>query len=237
MEAIGTLARRFPLVARPRPACAPLPTRVADLVNRAEQADRDDDRIKAASVFNLAALIASDCGLPDLARQWCHDHAAAYSRVPWDARVARSALEPLVNLARLHIRAGQGQTAFELLDTIYDAIANHATADVNGIHIPGELPLSTTEHRDLRQWLWAVHLSDGTRALTSNGQWQQAHQHLTDRKGIGRRMLDGRQVAVIARRPGYVADAAGLQGLGRCVGQGGHITRAASGIVRPPVHL
>lgn len=35
---------------------------------------------RASAVHNRAALLASDCGLPDLAREWCHRHADAYLR-------------------------------------------------------------------------------------------------------------------------------------------------------------
>jgi hypothetical protein len=44
-----------------------------------------------------------------------------------------------------------------------------------------------------------VHLADGTRALTTAGRWLDAETHLQQHNGIGTRMLDGRQVAVIAR--------------------------------------
>ncbi|MFB4315127.1 hypothetical protein [Actinomadura sp. 21ATH] len=54
------------------------------------------------------------------------------------------------------------------------------------------------DHRTLRQWLWTVMLADGTRALTSAGRWQEALAHVQQHKGIGRRLLDGRQVAVLA---------------------------------------
>ncbi|MGH3735015.1 MAG: hypothetical protein ACRDT6_05265 [Micromonosporaceae bacterium] len=167
---------------------------------RARAADKDSDTTAASAVYNLAALIASDCGLPDLARQWCHEHAAAYLRAPaMGAQEARHALEPLVNLARLHIRDGNGDAAFHLLDNLYEAVDTRTDTVIDGIPIPAATITTTdTDHRELRRWLWSVHLADGTRALTSAGRWQDAHQHLQARKGIGRRMLDGRQVAVIA---------------------------------------
>jgi hypothetical protein len=80
MDPTGQFARRFPLVARPRPACIPLTRRVADLCDRAQVADRDSDLAAASAVHNLAALLASDCGLPNLARQWCHRQANLYLR-------------------------------------------------------------------------------------------------------------------------------------------------------------
>ncbi|MGH2599502.1 MAG: hypothetical protein ACRDJ9_08955 [Dehalococcoidia bacterium] len=116
------------------------------------------------------------------------------------ARGARQALEPLVNLARLHIRDGNGDAAFCLLDNLYEAVASRTDTLIDGIAVPAaNLTATEADHRELRQWLWSVHLADGTRALTSAERWQDAHDHLRTRKGIGHRMLDGRQVAVIAR--------------------------------------
>jgi hypothetical protein len=171
-----------------------------DLCARAQAAERDGDRAGASAVYNQAALIASDCGLPDLARQWCHRHADAYLRaLPQGAQVARYALEPLVNLARLHIRDGDGDAAFDLLDALYEAVAARTDVLIDGIAVPmARLIVPGDDHQQIRQWLWSVHLADGTRALTTAGRWQQAHDHLRRRNGIGQRMLDGRQVAVIA---------------------------------------
>lgn len=92
---------------------------MADLRDRAHVAERDSDLAAASAVHNLAALLASDCGLPDLARQWCHRQANVYLRThPLGAQAARHALEPLVNLARLHIRDGQGELAFHLIEAL-----------------------------------------------------------------------------------------------------------------------
>lgn len=199
MDPDGPLARRFPLVPRPRPACSPLPARVNGICDLARTAARSSDLAAASAAFNKAALLASDCGLPELARQWCRRHADIYLSVrPLDARAARYALEPLVNLARLYIRDGNGDTAFCLLDTLYRAITSRTGAAVDGILLPGsDLTRSPEDHRDLRRWLWTVHLSDSPRALISAGRWQEALAHLQRHNGIGQRMLDGRQVAVI----------------------------------------
>ncbi len=42
-------------------------------------------------------------------------------------------------------------------------------------------------------------LADGTRALTKAGRWSDALRHIEQHKGIGKRMLDGRQVAILAQ--------------------------------------
>ena len=201
MDPAGPVARRFPLVPRPRPACSSLAARVERICDLARTAARSSDLATASAACNQAALVASDCGLPDLARQWCQRHAFAYLRArPLDARAARYALEPLVNLARLHIRDGNGDTAFHLLDTLYEAITSRTDTAIDGILLPAsDLTRSSEDHRDLRRWLWTVHLSDSPRALISAGRWQDALAHLQRHHGIGQRMLDGRQVAVIAQ--------------------------------------
>lgn len=199
MKLTETFAR-FPLVARPRPACAPLETRVRHLCDLARSAERSNDRSTASTVFNQAALLASDLGLPELAREWCHQHADIYLRKrPLDGTAARHALEPIVNLVRLRIRAGEGTDAFKMLDNLYKAVRTGTDTVIDGLHVPiSELTATADDQRELLRWLWTVHLADGTRALTAAGRWQDALEHLRHRNGIGQRMLDGRQVAVIA---------------------------------------
>jgi hypothetical protein len=164
----------------------------------------------ASAVYNQAALLASDVGLPGLARQWCHQHADTYLRArPLGAQAARQALEPLVNLARLHTRDGHGDQAHQLLDTLNDAVTSRTDTVIDGLLIPAAtLTATDNDHWQLRKWLWTVLLADGARALTSAGRWQDAHIHLKQHKGIGRRMLDGRQVAVIALVTAGEADGA-----------------------------
>lgn len=201
MDATGPIAQRFPLIARPRPPCTALSARVNVLAALADRAVSDGDLAAAASVHNQAALLASDCGQPDLARDWCHRHARAYlDRPELHTDAARYALEPLVNLARLHIRAGNGQAAIAVLDTLYHAILTRTDTTIDGIGVPAAALTRTTEsHHELSKWLWGVQLADGTRALTTTGRWRDAETRLRQHNGIGRRMLDGRQVAVIAR--------------------------------------
>ncbi|MGH3793646.1 MAG: hypothetical protein ACRDSP_02030 [Pseudonocardiaceae bacterium] len=201
MDPTGPIARRFPLMARPRPACAPLHQRVADLCDRAHAAEQANDMAAASAVHNLAALLASDVGLPDLARQWCHRHAMVYLHArPLSAKAAIRALEPLVNLARLHIRDDNGERAYTLLDALYTAVASRANSTIDGIAVPAaSLTVSPDAHQEVRRWLWAVLLATGARALARAGRWNQACTQLHRYKGIGRRIFDGRQVAVLAR--------------------------------------
>ncbi|RKT86366.1 hypothetical protein SAMN05421805_1067 [Saccharopolyspora antimicrobica] len=199
MDPTGQFARRFPLVARTRPTCVPLARRVTELCDRGREAARTGDITEAAAVHNQAALVAADCGLPDLARQWCHQQVNIYLRArPLGAQVARLALEPITNLARLYIREGQGERAFALMDTLFTAVSSRTNADVDGIEIPADLTDSVETHQHIRRWLWAVLLATGGRALAAAGHWREARARLGDYKGIGRRMLDGRQIAVIA---------------------------------------
>ena len=189
-------ARRFPLVARTRPSWTPLDERVSDLQERAHRDQECRDSTAATAVFNLAALLASDCGMPDLARTWCHRLAAvalAHDHNP------QHALEPIVNLARLHIRAGNGPAAWNLLEDLFHAIDTRTNITIDGITIPAaQLTDRPGAYAETRKWLWTVLLGTGAHALATAGRWDEASQRLAQYKGIGTRMLDGRQVAIIA---------------------------------------
>ena len=191
-----TVSRRFPLIARPRPSCAPLDQRVSELREHADHAQQHHDAASATAVFNLAALLASDCGLPELARTWCHRLATAAITHNSDPR---HALEPVVNLARLHIRAGNGTAAWTLLETLFHAVDTRTDTTIDGLTIPAALLTATPEtHTTTRTWLWTVLLGTGAHALVTAGRWDDASTRLHRYKGVGARMLDGRQVAVIA---------------------------------------
>jgi hypothetical protein len=201
MDATGAVVQRFPLVARPRPLCTALPARVGALVALAGRAVRTGDLTAAAQVHNQAALIASDCAQPGLARSWCHGHARAWlDRSHHTTTPARHVLEPLINLARLHTRAGNADAAFSLLDGLLQAVLARTDTVIDGIDVPTAALTDTEQrHQATAEWLWGVHIADGTRALTAAGRWEQAERHLQRRNGIGRRLLDGRQVAIVAR--------------------------------------
>src|SRR5699024_8671489 len=103
--------RWFPLVLRKRPPAEPIGTRV-ELVVRDAYLARESGGQEAANAlaraFNGAALIVSDAHLPDLARLWCWKHAELHlDDLPLTGDHACRALEPVVNLARLEIRAGR----------------------------------------------------------------------------------------------------------------------------------
>ncbi|MEV0535896.1 hypothetical protein [Kitasatospora sp. NPDC050463] len=200
MDPHGATARRFPLVARVRPPCLPLHTRVDKLTELADTARTQAYQGLASSVFNQAALLASDLDLPDLARQWCYQHAAAYlQHTPLAGMDAIRALEPIVNLARLHIRAGRTDQGHQLLLTLYRTVTAATAATFDGIHVPADLTATDADRDEVRQWLWRVVIADGTRALTTAGRWPHALAHIEEHRGIGTHMLDGRQVAILAR--------------------------------------
>ncbi|MBU8857699.1 MULTISPECIES: hypothetical protein [unclassified Micromonospora] len=205
-----TMATRFPLVARKRPPAKPLDARVARLAGLAEAAHREHEPEKASMVFNGAALVASDCADAKLAELWCHRHANLYlDRAPLNGYTARFALEPVVNLARLHIRAGDGERAYLLLTGLHDAVINSAPIVIGRLEIqPRQLPEEAEERQQISNWLRNVLLADGTRALTVTGQWTDALAHVQRFDGIGAALHDGRQVAVVAHLVGSNISAA-----------------------------
>ncbi|MGW3071665.1 hypothetical protein [Kitasatospora sp. NPDC001132] len=199
MHPTGPIAQRFPLVARHRPTCLPLNARVDRLCELADTASRQNDPGLASTVFNQAALLASDLGLPDYARELCHRHAALYlAPGPLPAGSAIRGLEPIVNLARLHIRAGHHQHGHQLLLDLYHAVTTATETTLDGTTVPAHLTETDQQRHEVRQWLWRVVITDGTRALTTAGRWADALRHIEAHHGIGRRILDGRQVAVLA---------------------------------------
>ncbi|HZF90236.1 hypothetical protein [Streptomyces sp.] len=199
MDPHGSTAQRFPLVARFRPACLPLPERVRALVDLADTAVKETDQGLASAVYNQAALIASDLDLPDLAREMCHQHAAAYLHAcPLPGMSAIRGLEPIVNLARLQIRAGHADEGRQRLLNLYKAVEAGAAARFERVTVPASLTATGEDRQEVRAWLWRVLLADGTRTLTTEGRWAEALAHIEAHHGIGKRMLDGRQVAVLA---------------------------------------
>lgn len=192
------LANWFPLVPRFRPHCGPLSTRVQHISDLAET--NSHDMTTYTQALNLAALIVSDCGLPDRARSMCWNQFDLFTRRrPWDTAVAEAALEPLINLARLAIRDGEGHRAHTILQGLFDNVNGQTEELIDG-HRLDLSPFVTRDDtkRHLRRQLWKTLLSDGTRALTRTGQWSAALDNLEQLNGVGTRLMDGRQVAVLA---------------------------------------
>lgn len=200
-----TMLRRFPLIGRPRPTCRALPDRVNDVIDLAHAAEaHDPDALThAANALNLAALIASDCGLPDLATTWCWAHIDRYLDQPTlTMNQAAHLLEPVLNLARLQIRASSGQPALALLHNMYRAVTTTSDLPIDGRPIPlSRLDATADEHHTLRRWAWLQYLNEGVRILALNDQWETAAAHATALNGVGTHLLEGRQAAIIARLP------------------------------------
>ncbi|GAB2868538.1 hypothetical protein GCM10022221_81850 [Actinocorallia aurea] len=197
------VARRFPLVPRLAPPCHPLEVRVrqiADLADTGAHGNPDQAAASAAQALNFAALIASDCGLPDLAHQLCRRQFEIFRAAgPFDAATAKLVLQPLINLGRLRTRDDDGITGHELISTLYATVRRREAVLIDGIPTDFDgFTRTADDHREVVRWLWTVLLTDGTRALAQAGCWDQALQHLHDHKGIGHGLLDGRQIAIIA---------------------------------------
>lgn len=199
------LAEWFPLMPRPRPACLALPLRVNEvgqLAHAAAHGPPEHRLVSAAEALNKAALILSDCGLADRAHQLCwRQFELFHAHRPLAPKTAKLALQPLVNIARLHIRDGQGTRAYQLLAHAHQALRSKTATTIDGrdIDLNELIDDQPASRRELVRFLWTVLLADGTRALTRAGRWDEALEHLERHKGIGERMLDGRQVAIIAR--------------------------------------
>lgn len=193
------VAQHFPLLARHRPACLPLPARTRHLTSLAEQAEATRDQGTASAVLNQAALLASDVGADDYAEHLCRAQAHTFLTAgPFDGPTAVRALEPVVNLGRLRTRAGAPDETRAALSNLTTAIRTRAHATVHEVSIPAALLAAEDSTRHVLSWLWRVTLADGTRTFTIQGRWQEALDHVRKHRGIGDRMLDGRQVAVIA---------------------------------------
>lgn len=196
-------ARRFPLVPRPRTACRPLTQRIDRVARLAGQAGcaTSDTLLYAAEACNLAALIASDCAMPSLAHDLCWRQFDIFATAgPYSEITAKLALQPLVNLARLRIRDGDGDGGYQLLESLYDgAQASRTQAAVDGRVVNlASLIAPGDHHKAIVQWLWTVLLNDGLRALCRAGHWTAALHQAQRHNGIGQRPLDGRQIAVLA---------------------------------------
>ncbi|WP_206050794.1 hypothetical protein [Nocardioides speluncae] len=98
----------------------------------------------------------------------------------------------------MHIRANRGDQGYDILIGLYDAVSSGTRATVDGVMVPDDLTATSVDRDEVRQWLWRVILADGARALIAAGHWSKALAHVQRHQGVGERMLDGRQVTVIA---------------------------------------
>ncbi|MFN2496984.1 MAG: hypothetical protein ABR608_13925 [Pseudonocardiaceae bacterium] len=64
-------------------------------------------------------------------------------------------LEPVLNLARLQIRASDGEQALRLLTSMYRAVMTNTDLVVDGHTLPlTDLTGTRHEHHKLREWVW-----------------------------------------------------------------------------------
>ncbi|GLZ16419.1 hypothetical protein Acsp04_66540 [Actinomadura sp. NBRC 104425] len=209
-------ARYFPLLGRPRPACPPLASRVQEIADIADTAYRvqqqgGDALHDAAHALNKAALLASDCGLTDEARRLCWRHIDLYCEAgpQLTAVQARYMLEPVVNLARLHIRNNELRTALHILEAMHHATTRGTDLTVDDRLLPlAQLTGTLQERNKLREWVWLQLLTDGIRALTRDERWNDAVALAEVHRGIGTHLMEGRQVAILAACLDGTTDAA-----------------------------
>ena len=201
---LAAAVRRFPLLGRRRPACPALPIRIQEITDAIATAKHKAEHgmADAAHALNKAALVASDGGMPHLAGQLCWQHIDAYRRVerPLTFLEARYLLEPVVNLARLQIRADQGTSALQLLEAMYQAVTRRSDLTV-GDHTIATASLvgDQQDRRRLRGWVWLQVIGEGVRALALADRWTDAAEHARAHHGIGVHLMEGRQAAIIAR--------------------------------------
>ncbi|MEU8202011.1 hypothetical protein [Streptosporangium sp. NPDC049046] len=197
------IAARIPLVCRPKTPGLPLDKRIAELTALTAEtpgADHSKRVARACGVLNFSALIASDSGMPDLAAELCwRQHKVFAEAKSLDQDIAVMSLMPLVNIARLLIREGEGSAAFAVLQQLYQA-AEQRGATVIRDHAVDLSPLIRTvaDHRTICTELWVALLIDGARALASVGRWTEAAESMAAHRGVGQRLLDGRQLTIMS---------------------------------------
>ncbi|MBZ6230293.1 hypothetical protein [Streptomyces olivaceus] len=200
---VPAIASRIPLVRRTKAPALPLQERINHLTGLTVApagAGHRDLVARTCGVLNYAALIASDVGLPDLAEDLCwRQHHVFADAGRLSGRVAVMSLMPLVNLARLQTRAGHGELAYSLLRRLNDAARHRNKTHIDGRTVDLSALTSTDEdHRTVCQELYITLLVDGARALAQNGQWTEAADAMARHRGIGHRLLDGRQIKIMA---------------------------------------
>lgn len=200
---IPAIASRIPLVRRTKAPALPLEQRINHLTGLTVAhagAGHHDLVARTCGVLNYAALIASDVGLPDLAEDLCwRQHRVFADAGRLSGRVAVMSLMPLVNLSRLLTRAGHGELAYSLLYCLNDAARHRNKTDIDGRTVDLSALTGTDEdHRTVCQELYVTLLVDGARALAQIGRWAEAADAMAQHRGIGNRLLDGRQIKIMA---------------------------------------
>ncbi|MEV5843721.1 hypothetical protein AB0M32_17350 [Streptomyces sp. NPDC051985] len=200
---IPAIASRIPLVRRTKAPALPLEERINHLTGLTVApagASHHDLVARTCGVLNYAALIASDVGLPSLAEDLCwRQHQIFANTGHLSGRTAVMSLMPLINLSRLQTRAGHGELAYSLLHCLNEAARHRNKTDIDGRPVDLSALTGTDEdHRAVCQELYVTLLVDGARALARIGRWTEAADAMAQHRGIGNRLLDGRQIKVMA---------------------------------------
>ncbi|TQE18564.1 hypothetical protein Sipo8835_37820 [Streptomyces ipomoeae] len=200
---IPSIASRIPLVRRAKKPALPLDERITLLDRLAVEpagASHRDLVARACGVLNYAALIASDVGMPGLAADlsW-RQHRVFAEAGNLSGDIAVISLMPLINISRLLTREGDGEAAYDVLTQLYRAAQKRGTAEVRGHTVDLSMLIDTdADHRKICQELWVTVLVDGARALARIGRWTEAAEAMTAHRGVGNRLLDGRQIQIMS---------------------------------------
>ncbi|MFG2627115.1 hypothetical protein [Streptomyces sp. NPDC048473] len=200
---IPAIASRIPLVRRTKAPALPLEERINHLTGLTVApagASHHDLVARTCSILNYAALIASDVGLPDLATDLCwRQHQVFADAGRMSGPIGVMSLMPLANLSRLLTRDGQGEAAYDLLNRLNHAARQREKTEIDGRSVDLSALTSTeADHRQVCQELWVTLLVDGARALARIGRWTEAAEAMARHRGIGNRLLDGRQIKIMA---------------------------------------
>ncbi|MFI1013048.1 hypothetical protein [Streptomyces sp. NPDC020965] len=178
-------------------------TRIEELRTCAERSARPGPltgRIDAAcATWNLSALIASDCGLPDLAADLCIRQLHLFqSAWPVSGDVAIAALQPMVNLIRLTARSGDPGTAYQQLVDLHQAVHHGGAVTLHGQRIDFTRFATPATVRHIQPWLRFLMMDDGTRLLAATSHWAKAAQHAVAYDPEPSRLFDSRQARIVA---------------------------------------
>ncbi|MYV98367.1 thiopeptide-type bacteriocin biosynthesis protein [Streptomyces sp. SID3343] len=194
---------RFPLILQARRHCPDLPTRIAEVRHYAhtcqETSDPEERVDRACSAWNLAALVAADCGMPDFAADLCkHQFRILRSAWPVTGPIAIAALQPLVNLARLTARAGDPGGAYRAFADINRAVHHGGDARVHHLTVNFDDFTTPQDRSQVDGWLHVLLREDGTRALAATGSWTEAATHAARYDDAVHRLREGRQTRILA---------------------------------------
>ena len=163
---------RVPHLPTRRPARPAFPVRFAQL-NRLARAGATAGHDVPAMAWNLAALIASDEGDHELARDLCLDHfdRQQYRLRKGDADAFTLGLQPLVNLVRLANNAEQHHEALEHLKVVHAYAHGGRGLRLAGRVLEQPTALPDPVREQATGLLAGVAATDGVRARIGAEQW------------------------------------------------------------------